>query len=134
MTPILFLFIASVSAQCSEDDNCEEIRFPKDEIRVKENSALEGHLLTQHTSSNHYGCFMRCADNCQCLSFNFKSNDGGDANCQLSEAASYTNPESIKPKKTGWKYIEMARRYLTKVNFDFTFFSSRKLQIQRDLP
>ena len=117
MNPIvIFLLISLASSHCLEDDNCEQMDFPtsQDEIRMRENSAMEGHLLSEHTSPNHYSCFVRCADNCHCLSFNFNSHGRVAANCQLQEAASYTNPESIKPK-TGWAYIEMVRSYLTKV-------------------
>ncbi|KAL9986517.1 hypothetical protein ACROYT_G000679 [Oculina patagonica] len=113
MLVIILFYVASVAAQCTEDESCEEIRFPKNEAGVSENSVLEGHHLSEHTSSNHHGCFTRCINNCQCLSFNFKSDSGADPNCQLNEAASYTNPESIK-QKTDWTYVEMARKYLTK--------------------
>ena len=121
MLVMIFFYVASTAAQCTEDDSCEEIRFPKDDTRVKQNSILEGHLLSESTSSNHHSCFIRCVNNCQCLSLNFKNDNGLDPNCQLNEAASYTNPDSIKPK-TGWTYIEMARRYLTKVMFEFHLF------------
>ena len=120
MALIIFLFITSVSAQCLEEDNCEKIDFPnaQDEIRMKRNYSLQSHFLSEHTSSDYYGCFTRCTINCQCLSFNFKSDSGVGSNCQLNEAASYTDPESIKPR-IGWTYIEMVRSYLKKVNFDF---------------
>ena len=138
---IIFLFISSVSAQCSEEGNCEELHLPKDEIRVKENHVLQGYVIAEHFTPTQFGCFLRCADNCQCLSFNFKSDDGsGMPNCQLNEAATYTNPEAMK-WKAEWSYIEMARSYLnakvtefvllhdflnsSKVQFhDFTFFFS----------
>lgn len=117
---IIFLFITSVSAPCLEDDNCEKIDFPhaQDELRMKRNYSLQGHLLSEHYSPDHHGCFSRCFLTCQCLSFNVKSHSGVGPNCQLNGAASYTDPESIKPK-IGWTYIEMVRSYLTKVNFDF---------------
>ena len=120
MALIIFLFITSVSAQCLEDDNCEKIEFPhaQDEMRIKRNYSLQGHLLSEHYSFNYYGCFTRCSVNCQCLSFNLKRNSGVGPNCQLNGAASYTDPESVKPK-IGWTYIEMIRSYLTKVNFHF---------------
>ena len=122
---VIFLLISSASAHCLEDDNCEQINVPtsQDRIRMRENSALEGHLLSRHVSPNHYSCFVRCADNCQCLSFSFKNYDGVNVNCQLQEAASYTNPESIKPMG-GATYIEMVRSYLTKVNFAFLHIGS----------
>ena len=117
MISAFLLFAASISAQCTEKDNCEQIEFPntKDEIRVQKNSILQGHLLAEHTSPNSFDCFLRCADNCQCLSFNFKSdNPSSGTNCQLNEAAFYTNPESITQKEA-WTYTEMARTYLAKV-------------------
>ena len=120
MVLIIILFITSVSAQCLEDDSCEKIDFPhtQDEMRTKINYSLQGHLLSEHYSSNHDGCFTKCSVACRCLSFNFKSDSGVGPNCQLNGAASYTDPESIKPN-IGWTYIEMVRSYLTKVNFDF---------------
>jgi len=120
MALIIVLFITSVSAQCLKDDNCEKMDFPhgQDEMRMKWNYSLQGHLLSEHSSSDHYGCFTRCSVNCQCLSFNFKSDSGVEPNCQLNGAASYTDPESIK-RTIGWTYIEMVRSYLTKVNLDF---------------
>lgn len=124
MITIIFLFIASVSAQCKDEANCEELRLPKDEFRVKENSALQGHVITQHKSPNQIDCFSKCADNCRCLSFNFKSDDGSGAeNCELNEAATYTNPEAMK-WKAGWSYVEMARSYLSKVNLNFKILFS----------
>ena len=132
MLVMMLFHIASVAAQCTDGDSCEEIRFPKDETRVKQNFILEGHLLSEHTLSNHHGCFTRCVNNCRCLSFNFKGDNGVDPNCQLNEAASYTNPESIKPK-TSWTYIEMARSYLKKVRkggFNFFFFWKKKSELR----
>ena len=101
MIVIFLLFIAPVSAQCTEENNCEQIDLPatKDQVRFQRDSSLEGHVLVEHTTPNSFSCFLKCIDNCQCLSFNFKSDDGSNvANRQLNEAASYTNPESIKPK------------------------------------
>lgn len=124
MALIIFLFITSLSAQCLEDDSCEKIDFPyaQDEIRMKGNYSLRSHLLSEHSSSDYYGCFTNCSVNCHCLSFNFKSDSGVGSNCQLNEAASYTDPESIKPK-IGWTYIEIVRSYLAKVPFVFYFFN-----------
>ena len=122
MIEIFLLFVAFVSAQCTEENNCEQIGLPatKDQIRFQQDSSLEGHVLAEHTSPNSLSCFLKCVDNCQCLSFNFKSHDGSNAaNCQLNEAASYTNPESMKPK-VAWTYNEMARTYLAKVSLDFS--------------
>ena len=119
---IFLLFVASVSAQCTEENNCEQIDLPstKDQICFQQDSSLEGHVLAEHTSLNSFACFLKCVDNCQCLSFNFKSDDGSNAaNCQLNEAASYSNPESIK-QKAAWTYNEMSRTYLVKVSFDFS--------------
>ena len=120
MVLIIFLLITSVWAQCLEDDNCEKIDFPhaQDEMRMKRNYFLQGHLLSEHSTSDHYGCFTRCSVNCQCLSFNFKSDGNVGPNCQLNGAASYTDPKSIIPK-IGWTYIEIVRSYLTKVTFNF---------------
>ena len=117
MVLIIFLFITSVSAQSLEDDSCEKIDFPhaQDDMRMKRDYSLQGHLLSEHFSSDHYGCFARCSVHCQCLSFNFKSESGVGPNCQLNGAASYTDSESIKPE-IGWTYVEMVRSYLTKVN------------------
>ncbi|RMX58238.1 hypothetical protein pdam_00000058, partial [Pocillopora damicornis] len=47
-----------------------------------------------------------------CLSANYEK-DNENENCHLNEAASYTNPESIKVT-WGWWYYEMVRSYLKK--------------------
>jgi len=134
MALINFLFITLLSAQCLGDDNCEKTDLPhaKDEIRMKENYSLRSHLLSEHFSSDYYGCFTRCSVNCHCLSFNFKSDSGVGPNCQLNEAASYTDPESIKPK-IGWTYIEMVRSYLAKVPYAFFFLNIYKSKGSRYL-
>ena len=75
MALIIFLFITSVSAHCLEDDNCEKIDFPhaQDEMRMERNYSLQSHLLSEHTSSDHYGCFTRCSVNCQCFHSTLKA-------------------------------------------------------------
>lgn len=116
---LFLLFVASVAAQCTNREKWEEITFPLsgDEVRLQENSFLQGYVLAEHKLPNSFACFVKCVDNCQCLSFNFKNNSESNAmKCQLNEAASYTNPGSIE-KKEGWRYIEMARSYLTEVTF-----------------
>ena len=118
----LFLFlVASVSAHCTEEGKCEQFNFPNtnDETRLRQNSRLRGHVLAEHTSPSSFDCFLRCVDNCQCLSFNYKTNDGSNAtNCQLNGAATYTNPEAITPEDT-WTYTEIVRSYLEEVSFHF---------------
>lgn len=117
---IIFFLIPSVTAHCSTDNDCEQINMPspKDKFRKRENYAVHGHYLSKHSTSNHNSCFLKCAQNCQCLSANYKQ-DNENENCHLNEAASYTNPESIKIT-WGWWYYEMVRSYLKKVKFVFT--------------
>ena len=124
MITIFLVFVTSVAAQCIEEKKYEQIDFPtrKDKRRMQPNSCLHGHVLAEHTSANIFACFLRCVDNCQCLSFNFNSNV---AKCELNEAASYTNPGSIKPKNA-WTYIEMSRSYMEEVGLDFTTFEYAK--------
>ena len=124
MITIFLVFVASVSAQCTEEKQYEQIDLSKakDNSRMRQNSYFQEHVLAEHTSPNIFACFLRCVDNCQCLSLNFKSNVGPNvANCKLNEAASYTNPESIKPKHA-WTYVEMTRSYIAEVGLDFTTF------------
>lgn len=105
---------------CSTDDDCDQINMPssKDKFRKRENYAVHGHSLSKHSTRNHNSCFLKCAQNCQCLSANYKQYNENE-NCYLNEAASYTNPESIKVT-WGWWYYEMVRSYLKNVNFVFT--------------
>lgn len=117
MIALLLLFAASVSAQCTNEDSCEQIEVPatEDGIRVRKDFILQGHLLGTHTSSNQLHCFFLCSKNCQCLSFSYKGGDGSiGENCELNEAASYTNPDSFKHKE-GWAYYEMVRSNFAKV-------------------
>lgn len=130
MIKIFLVFVASVSAQCIVEKKYERIDLPngKDIRRMQQNSCLQGHVLAEHTSPNIFACFLRCVDNCQCLSFNFNSNV---ANCELNEAASYTNPESIKPKNA-WTYVEMARSYMEEVGLDFITFEYAKKKRKKE--
>lgn len=119
MIPLLLLFDVSVSAHdlCINENSREQIEVPatEDEIRVRKDFILQGHLLATHTSSNQLHCFLLCSKNCQCLSFNYKGGDGSIVgNCELKGAASYTNPHFFKHKE-GWTYFEMVRNNLAKV-------------------
>ena len=116
MNTIFLVFVASVSAQCIEEKKYERIDL--DKRLMQQNSCLQGHVRAEHTSLNIFACFLRCVDNCQCLSFNFNSNV---AKCELNEAASYTNPGSVKPKNA-WTYTEMTRSYIAEVGLHFTTF------------
>ena len=47
----------------------------KDKFRKRENYAVHGHSLSKHSTSNHNSCFLKCAQNCQCLSANYKQDN-----------------------------------------------------------
>lgn len=71
-------------------------------------------ILFQNTrQATTTAAFWNVLKNRQCLSANYKQ-DNENENCHLNEAASYTNPESIKVT-WGWWYYEMVRSYLKKV-------------------
>lgn len=111
MIVFIFILMVTVVAQCAEHSQWEEIRLPNDKYFVKENRSLQGHNLTEHRSPTISGCFLTCTDNCLCLSFNFQSDDrAGVANCQLNEAATYTNSDAMV-WKAGWTYVELDRSY-----------------------
>ena len=121
MNLIFFFLISSVTTHCSDDDDCEQIKLPssKDGFRNRDSYGIFGHSLSRHSTSNLYSCFLKCAENCQCLSENFKENSEETENCKLNKAAPYTNPESLLVM-SGWRYYEIVRSYLKKVNFVFT--------------
>ncbi|CAH3022076.1 unnamed protein product [Porites evermanni] len=103
-----------ISAQT--ENSCEQSEVPatEDEIRVRKDFILHGHLLATHTSSNQPHCFLLCSNNCQCLSFNYNGGDGSIVgNCELKGAASYTNTHFFKHKE-GWTYFEIVRNNLAK--------------------
>ena len=80
---------------------------------VIRNYALESHAFKTSTVDAITQCYMKCKDDCRCLSMNFIHSRGED-NCELSDVNKEMQPASLK-YRFGVDYYDFVREFSQKV-------------------
>ena len=103
----LFLKLFKANDQCREG-KCQTYSLDIYGDAVK-NFELVGHVFHQFATRNPIHCHSLCVDDCRCLSFNYKENNGRNV-CDLNEASHYTDPSSIK-HSPGSRFYNLRRAF-----------------------
>ena len=91
---------------------CEKISFNEQQDAYHDKE-LVGHVFHNSVSSNSQQCYLKCINDCRCLSINYKvKND--IKYCELNEGSHFTNKDSLK-NIHGSVYYVLRREYSTKV-------------------
>nr|XP_058954633.1 uncharacterized protein LOC131781942 [Pocillopora verrucosa] len=90
---------------------CEKISFNEQQDAYHDQE-LVGHVFHNSVSSNSQQCYLKCINDCRCLSINYKvKND--IKYCELNEGSHFTNKDSLK-NIHGSVYYVLRREYSTK--------------------
>ena len=71
--------------------------------------ALYSHVFLSTTNFNNaQGCFLACASDCRCMSYNFQAQSSKDVSplCELNSADSATDPTALKARP-GYDYHDI---------------------------
>ena len=91
---------------------CEKISFTEQQDAYHDQE-LVSHVFHNSVSSNSQQCYLKCINDCRCLSINYKvKND--IKYCELNEGSHFTNKNSLK-NIYGSVYYLLQREYSTKV-------------------
>jgi len=109
---ILFLVaILEVKGDCL-GGNCQKISLDVYQDAVQD-SEFVGHVIHNSVTLNPIQCYMKCMQDCRCLSLNYKENND-QKYCELNEGNHFTNKSSLK-QSPGSRYYILRRDYGAKV-------------------
>ena len=80
---------------------------------VIRNHALESHVFKRSTGDAITHCYMKCRDDCRCLSFNFIHNSK-EENCELNDVNKEMQPASLQ-YRFAVDYYDFVREFSQKV-------------------
>jgi len=106
---LLFLVtILEVKADCL-GGNCQKISLDVYQDAVQD-SEFVGHVFhTDSVTLNPIQCYMKCMQDCRCLSLNYKETND-QKYCELNEGSHFTNKSSLK-HSPGSRYYILRRDY-----------------------
>ena len=116
--PMIFLlqfvvFLKLVSA----NDHCKEGKCQTYALDIYgdavENSELVDHVFHKFPTINPIHCHSSCADDCRCLSFNYKEKNEEKV-CELNEGSHFINQSSLT-HFPGSRYYNLRREFSQKV-------------------
>ena len=88
---------------------------------VIRNHALESHVFKRSTEQAITHCYMKCRDDCRCLSINF-IHSSDEENCELNDVNKEMQPASLQ-YRFAVDYYDFVREFSQKV-FPLVLFSS----------
>ena len=92
--------------------SCCRTTFSANEDVIR-NHALEGHVFKRSTVDAITHCYMRCRDDCRCLSMNFVHSSYED-NCELSDVNKDMQPATLQ-YRFAVDYYDFVREFSQKV-------------------
>ena len=109
---LLFLVtILEIKGDCS-GGNCQKISLDVYQDDVQD-SEFVGHVFHNSVTLNPIQCYMKCMQDCRCLSLNYKENND-QKYCELNEGNHFTNESSLK-HSPGSRYYILKRDYGSEV-------------------
>jgi len=109
-----FLFLVAileVKGDCV-GGNCQKISLDVYQDAVQD-SEFVCHVFHNSVTLNPIQCYMKCIQDCRCLSLNYKETND-QKYCELNEGNHFTNKSSLK-HSPGSRYYILRRDYSTKV-------------------
>ena len=104
----LFVVFLQANGDCLTE-SCQKISLDVYQDAVQD-SEFVGHVFHNSVTLNPIQCYMKCMQDCRCLSLNYKeSND--QKYCELNEGNHFTNKSSLK-KFYGSSYYVLRRKVM----------------------
>ena len=114
---LLLLAILEVKGACLTG-NCQKISLDVYRDAVQD-SEFVGHVFHNSDTLNPIQCYMKCIQDCRCLSLNYKENND-QKYCELNEGNHFTNKSSLK-HSPGSRYYILRRSYGSEVIIPLLF-------------
>ena len=92
--------------------SCQKISLDVYQDAVQD-SEFVGHVFHNSVTLNPIQCYMKCMQDCRCLSLNYKENND-QKYCELNEGSHFTNKSSLK-HSPGSRYYILRRDYGSQV-------------------
>ena len=108
---LLLVPISEVKGDCLTG-NCQKISLHVYRDAVQD-SEFAGHVFQKSDTVNPIQCYMKCIQDCRCLSLNYKENNG-QKYCELNEGNHLTKSSSLK-HSPGSRYYILRRGYISEV-------------------
>ncbi|XP_068698611.1 uncharacterized protein [Montipora foliosa] len=115
-----FLMLSLLNVSQLVKSNCGDGYCQKYALNLKEdafeNSEFVGHVFHKSFTVNPIDCYVLCAENCRCLSFNYKENDPEGKFCELNGESQFTANSSSLKRSPGSRYYNLRRELFKKQN------------------
>jgi len=113
-----FIAFLQVKGDCLSG-SCQTISLDVYQDAVQD-SEFVGHVFhTDSVTLNPIQCYMKCIQDCRCLSLNYKENTD-QKYCELNEGSHFTNKSSLK-QSHGSSYYILRRKVMINPNLLFNF-------------
>ena len=115
-TTAFYLLIISIGGLIEGNDaSCEKCVNFKSQLgeNTVANKALFYHTFLSTTRFNNFqNCFLECAGDCRCMSYNFQTRPSSDGSqlCELNTADAATRPDSLKDRP-GFTYHDIVPEF-----------------------
>ena len=111
---VMFLFVLTI---LEIKGDCLAIKCQKIYLDVYLDAVQDfqfvGHVFRNSVTLNPIQCYMKCMQDCRCLSLNYKENND-QKYCELNEGNHFTNKSSLK-QSPGSRYYILRRDYGSEV-------------------
>ena len=111
VTFLFLVIVLEVKGDCLTG-RCEKISLDVHQDAVQD-SEFVGHVFHNSVTLNPIQCYMKCIQDCRCLSVNYKENND-QRYCELNEGNHFTNKSSFK-QSPGSHYYILRRDYSLEV-------------------
>ena len=100
--------VLGANGDCSAGRKCQRISLNVYQDAVQDSEFVD-HVFQNSVTLNPIQCYMKCIQDCRCLSFNLKEKNA-EKYCELNEGNHFTNKSSLK-QSPGSRYYILRRDY-----------------------